>query len=199
MAEAGYAVGQPGAKQSQIPVDERRSPPRSVRVDQQARREVNAGTDTGREARMRIKSVGLRNYKRFTELTIAGLPATARLVVLVGPNGTGKSSVFDSFLLKAGAAVDNYGLSGDRGEYYDKKEEAQSRNSHEVARRVTIEFHGLSDGEVDLKSAFQARSGGQNEIRLPLSSICALARSRRMTGTTASAWGVNDVDASVMP
>ena len=50
---------------------------------------------------MRIKSVRLKNYKRFTELAIADLPETARLVVLVGPNGTGKSSVFDSFLLKA--------------------------------------------------------------------------------------------------
>ncbi len=60
---------------------------------------------------MRIKSVCLKNYKRFTELTISGLPATARLAVLVGPNGTGKSSVFDSFLLKANAAVNNYSLS----------------------------------------------------------------------------------------
>ena len=57
---------------------------------------------------MRIKSVRLKNYKRFTELAIADLPETARLVVLVGPNGTGKSSVFDSFLLKAKAAVSNY-------------------------------------------------------------------------------------------
>ncbi len=110
---------------------------------------------------MRIKSVRLKNYKRFTELTIADLPATARLVVLVGPNGTGKSSVFDSFLLKASAAVNNYGLSGDREQYYEKV--GQSRNSHEVARRVTIEFHGLGDGEFDFKSAFQVRSAYRNE------------------------------------
>ena len=110
---------------------------------------------------MRIKSIRLQNYKRFTELTIADVPATARLVVLVGPNGTGKSSVFDSFLLKASAAVNNYGLSGDRGHYYEKV--GQSRSSHEVARRVTIELHGLEDDEVDLKSAFQVRSAYRNE------------------------------------
>ena len=69
---------------------------------------------------MRIKNIHLKNYKRFTELTIADLPATARLVVLVGPNGTGKSSVFDSFLLKASAAVNNYGLSGVRAQYHEK-------------------------------------------------------------------------------
>ena len=34
---------------------------------------------------MRIKNISLKNYKRFTDLTIAGLPATARLVVLVEP------------------------------------------------------------------------------------------------------------------
>ena len=107
---------------------------------------------------MRIRKVHLRNYKRFTELTIADVPATARLVVLVGPNGTGKSSVLDSFLLKASAAVTNYGLSGDREQYYEKV--GQSQNSHEVARRVTIEFHGPA---VDLKSAFQVRSTYRNE------------------------------------
>ena len=110
---------------------------------------------------MRIKSVRLQNYKRFTELTIADVPATARLVVLVGPNGSGKSSVFDSFLLKASAVVNNYGLSGDREQYYEKV--SQSQNSHQVARRVTIEFHGPDSGAVDLRTAFQVRSAYRNE------------------------------------
>ena len=110
---------------------------------------------------MRIKSVHLKNYKRFTELAIADLPETARLVVLVGPNGTGKSSVFDSFLLKAKAAVSNYRLSGDTEEYYEKI--SQSQNTHEVASRVGIEFHGVGEGEVDWRSAFQVRSAYRNE------------------------------------
>ena len=110
---------------------------------------------------MRIESVRLKNYKRFTELTIADLPETARLVVLVGPNGTGKSSVFDSFLLKAQAAVSNLRLSGDREEYYDKV--SQSQSTHEVARRVGIAFHGVGEGDMDWKSAFQVRSAYRNE------------------------------------
>ena len=46
---------------------------------------------------MRIKSIELNNFKRFTHLIIDGLPETAKLVVLVGPNGCGKTSLFEAF------------------------------------------------------------------------------------------------------
>ena len=45
---------------------------------------------------MKIKSIKLKDFKRFTDLTIEGLPETAKLVVMIGPNGCGKSSVFDA-------------------------------------------------------------------------------------------------------
>ena len=46
---------------------------------------------------MYITKVELRNFKRFTDLTIDGIPADAKLVLLIGSNGSGKSSVFDAF------------------------------------------------------------------------------------------------------
>ena len=116
---------------------------------------------------MRIERIHLKNYKRFTELVIADLPKTARLVVLVGPNGTGKSSVFDSFLLKAGAAANNYRLSGDKEQYYEKI--PASRTTHDVSRRVTIQFHG--DRPVDWASAFQVRSAYRNESDFQIDQI----------------------------
>ena len=110
---------------------------------------------------MRIKHIRLKNYKRFNELSIADIPSTAKLVVLVGPNGTGKSSVFDSFLLKANAAVNNHVLSGKTEQYYERV--PHSKNTHQVANRVEIELHTTSGRAVDWKHAFQVRSAYRNE------------------------------------
>jgi predicted ATPase len=46
---------------------------------------------------MKIREVKLNKFKRFTDLTITGIPQTAKLVILVGPNGCGKTSVFEAF------------------------------------------------------------------------------------------------------
>jgi AAA15 family ATPase/GTPase len=46
---------------------------------------------------VRIQSLHLENFKRFTNLTIKDIPETAKLVLLIGGNGSGKSCVFDAF------------------------------------------------------------------------------------------------------
>src|SRR5690606_22525389 len=45
---------------------------------------------------MKIRDIRLRNFKRFSDVLIGEIPREARLVVLVGPNGCGKSSVIDA-------------------------------------------------------------------------------------------------------
>ena len=45
---------------------------------------------------MKIKSIKLKGFRRFKNLTIKDIPEEARLVVMIGPNGSGKSSVFDA-------------------------------------------------------------------------------------------------------
>src|SRR5690625_6604880 len=46
---------------------------------------------------MKIKNVKINKFKRFTDLSISDIPETARLIVLVGPNGSGKTSIFEAF------------------------------------------------------------------------------------------------------
>ena len=47
---------------------------------------------------MKIKSIKLANFKRFTDLSIEDLPEKAKLVVMIGLSGCGKSSVRDRIL-----------------------------------------------------------------------------------------------------
>ncbi|MFM6401428.1 AAA family ATPase, partial [Planktothrix sp.] len=48
--------------------------------------------------KMRISKVIIRSFKRFNDLVIQNIPETAKLVVMTGTNGSGKSSVFDAFM-----------------------------------------------------------------------------------------------------
>ncbi|MCR6740730.1 AAA family ATPase [Aeromonas dhakensis] len=45
---------------------------------------------------MKIKEVKINRFKRFTSLSLTGIPESAKLIVLVGPNGCGKTSLFEA-------------------------------------------------------------------------------------------------------
>ena len=45
---------------------------------------------------MRLKSVTLNKFRIFSSLIVKGVPEEARLIILVGPNGCGKSCFFDA-------------------------------------------------------------------------------------------------------
>jgi hypothetical protein len=45
---------------------------------------------------MKVREIRLTNFKRFTDTTITDIPVAVRLVLLVGPNGCGKSSLIDA-------------------------------------------------------------------------------------------------------
>ena len=73
---------------------------------------------------MQIQSIHLRKFKRFSNLSITDIPESAKLVVLIGPNGCGKSSIFDGFI-KWHRENTGLGHSGDN-EYYDRDSEPGS-------------------------------------------------------------------------
>ena len=122
---------------------------------------------------MRIKSVRLRGYKRFTDLTIEEIPESARLVVMIGPNGSGKSSVFDGFLVKSQETRGNYGLQGERAEYYDKVigDLGISGSTHDVARKVTIHAYGSTEATIDWAKALYIRTAYRHQPDFRVDSV----------------------------
>ena len=83
---------------------------------------------------MRVKSLQMTNFKRFTDLLIHEIPETARLVVLVGPNGSGKSSVFDGFVSWSRYVQTS---SWREMDYYQKDEE----EPYDQGRNVQVTLH----------------------------------------------------------
>ena len=84
---------------------------------------------------MRIKSISLKGYKRFKDLTIDLGDDPSRIVALVGPNGCGKSSVFDALLFLQGTHA-SIGSTGCRGLRTRRRyARCQSRERSRKARR----------------------------------------------------------------
>ncbi|QFY42558.1 ATP-binding protein [Candidatus Methylospira mobilis] len=71
---------------------------------------------------MHIIRLSLQNFKRFTDLTIQNIPSQAKLVLLIGANGSGKSCVFDAFNWIAPGNASRW--HGQQESAYFKKEEA---------------------------------------------------------------------------
>ncbi len=123
---------------------------------------------------MKIKSIKLKNFKRFTDLTIEGLPETAKLVVMIGPNGCGKSSVFEGlkfYTYLSPIPTDETKTSDDYYqilEYYVKSSDYPSESllgflGGFISDCVNVEFHGgdpYSDYEWD--KCVSARSAYRN-------------------------------------
>jgi predicted ATPase len=101
---------------------------------------------------MRIESIHLKNFKRFTDLLIRGIPDTARLVVLVGPSGCGKSSLFDALLQWYRRSV-GFGVNGDQ--LYFRKDPQESFDWYQI---VNVTLHrGASPrrGSIYIRSAYR--------------------------------------------
>lgn len=72
---------------------------------------------------MKIKKIHLQKYKRFSDLTIDLGDEPKRIVALVGPNGCGKSSIFDAMLFH-NSAYGSFGGTGRKDYHYHSLDQA---------------------------------------------------------------------------
>ncbi len=96
---------------------------------------------------VKIESIHLQNFKRFTNLKIQNIPETAKLVVLLGPNGCGKSSLFDAFHYESLQY-----MKGNRSDYPDYYQKMRGTRQH-----CEITFHDtmLSEKSFCIRTAYR--------------------------------------------
>lgn len=111
---------------------------------------------------MRISSVRLKNFKRFTDLLVHDIPSTAKLVVVVGPNGCGKSSLFDALLHWYRRSV-GFGIHGE--EVYFRKDSKQPFGWEES---VEVTLYG---GVSPKKGSLYVRTAYRNDPDFSISGI----------------------------
>lgn len=122
---------------------------------------------------MRLENIRIRDFKRFVDLSVEGLPSTAKLTLLTGPNGSGKTSLFEAF---------NYWMNFLRGqnsfeaEYHSRISVTGPASAQELLQKIEIKFHGVLDVRSDVprkRKAFYIRSAYRHEPDFTVSNLGA--------------------------
>ena len=141
---------------------------------------------------MRIRSMSLKGYKRFKDLTIDLGDDPARIVALVGPNGCGKSSVFDALLFLSGAYA-GIGATGQRDYRYHSLDQDPNYDMN----RVDVAFAAGSFGEVwgrrtsERNTLFSFRSSYRYNTEVKVDEIRSVADIRHNQDGASTAIGMD--------
>lgn len=118
---------------------------------------------------MRVKNIHLQGYRRFTDLKIEEIPESVRLIVLAGPNGTGKSSFFDG--LKSWH-VSQAGVGGIGDDIYFRKVGLRADAPH--AFNVETHDRALDDTPEGRKKWVYVRTAFRHDADFNVSSFSRL-------------------------
>ena len=95
-----------------------------------------------------MEKIKIQDFKRFANLEIINIPQTAKLILLTGPNGSGKTSLFEAFnyWMKLSARQD---YSYDKDYYWRFKDLAQMPGDGNILQRtwdnINPSFYGVVD------------------------------------------------------